>query len=201
MCHIDAVTEPIDGAPSLVDLQGLRRHGNWGMFHELGHNRQESTWTFDGTVEVTCNLFTLYSMEQLVHIEPWDHPWLQPHKTKASAYIAAGAHFGAWKSSPEMALVCYVLLQRRFGWDAYKSVFKRYVDLEDVPDSELGKVFTFEEQFSVVVGQDLRPFFRVWGWPVNEGDTHTPLSETMAHLPPAKVSADGQLLAPRQTRV
>ncbi|MCH7944796.1 MAG: hypothetical protein IIC73_02100, partial [Armatimonadetes bacterium] len=29
---------------------------NWGLWHELGHNHQQSDWTFSGAGEVTCNL-------------------------------------------------------------------------------------------------------------------------------------------------
>ena len=32
----------------------------WGQFHEAGNNHESSHRTFDGTVEVTVNLFTLY---------------------------------------------------------------------------------------------------------------------------------------------
>ena len=43
---------------------------NWGFFHEVGHQHQHRDWTFDGTVEVTVNLFTLYVYEFLCGIVP-----------------------------------------------------------------------------------------------------------------------------------
>lgn len=48
----------LDAAPRMVNLAALRSVGEWGLFHELGHNHQADAWTFDGTVEVTCNLFS-----------------------------------------------------------------------------------------------------------------------------------------------
>ena len=53
----------LDAAPRFVDLANLSTKGDWGMFHEMGHNHQHRDWTFGGTTEVTCNLFSLYCME------------------------------------------------------------------------------------------------------------------------------------------
>ncbi len=44
-------------------------------------------WTFEGTGEVTVNWFSLYTMQQLIGIEPWTHPWLKPHKAKIAEYL------------------------------------------------------------------------------------------------------------------
>ena len=52
--------EHFDGA---IDLEELERYGSWGIFHEIGHNHQQSDWTPDGTGEVTVNLFTCYVLE------------------------------------------------------------------------------------------------------------------------------------------
>ncbi len=48
----------LDAAPRMVDLATLLSKGEWGLFHELGHNHQSAAWTFDGTGEVTVNLFS-----------------------------------------------------------------------------------------------------------------------------------------------
>ena len=57
MTHLDAAT-------FMTDLKGLVDSG-WGPYHELGHNHQDGMWTFDGTGEVTCNVFTLYVLENV----------------------------------------------------------------------------------------------------------------------------------------
>ena len=46
----------LDQRSTVADPEALKK-GNWGFFHELGHNHQRPDWTFDGTGEVTCNLF------------------------------------------------------------------------------------------------------------------------------------------------
>ena len=35
----------------------------WGFHHEIGHNHQKTEWTFDGTGEVTNNIFSVYITE------------------------------------------------------------------------------------------------------------------------------------------
>ncbi|MEX0742171.1 MAG: M60 family metallopeptidase, partial [Phycisphaeraceae bacterium] len=55
----------MDVQRAFVDLQTLKNDGNWGFYHEIGHNHQSPEWTFDGTVEVTVNLFTLYVYEKV----------------------------------------------------------------------------------------------------------------------------------------
>lgn len=38
---------------------------NWGFYHEFGHNHQDYKWTVDYTVEVTCNIFSLYLINKM----------------------------------------------------------------------------------------------------------------------------------------
>ena len=58
----------LDQQANLVNTKHLRSECNWGFYHEVGHNHQVGDWTFDGTVEVTVNLFTLYVYEFLCGI-------------------------------------------------------------------------------------------------------------------------------------
>ena len=46
--------------------------GNWGFYHELGHNHQDYSWTINQTVEVTVNIYTTYIMERLHGIKIFD---------------------------------------------------------------------------------------------------------------------------------
>ena len=155
---------------------------------------------------MTCNLFTLYSMERVIGIVPWEHPWLQPHKRTADNYLAEGALFERWQSCPEMALVTYVQLQRRYGWAAFEAVFRRYAETQCQPATQLGKIHAFVRLFSQQVGADLRPYFAHWGWPVHDqpglGAASAGDGRDLDTLPPARLSRSGELRAgPRVTSV
>ena len=32
----------------ILDLNKMKTVGNWGLFHEIGHNMQRPEWTFEG---------------------------------------------------------------------------------------------------------------------------------------------------------
>ena len=55
----------MDVQKALVDYNHLTKEGDWGFYHEFGHNHQSPYWTFEGTTEVTVNYFSLYIMEKL----------------------------------------------------------------------------------------------------------------------------------------
>jgi hypothetical protein len=163
MTHLDAV-------PDMVSTERLRR-GTWGLLHELGHNHQVSDWTFDGTVEVTCNLFSLHAIDTIC--TPPDgsrgHPGVDSPPSLAR-HLAAGAPFDAWKRDPFLALHMYVQLERAFGWETYKRVFAEYRDLprDQRPRSEMDKRDQWMVRFSRACGHNLGPFFQAWGVPTSD---------------------------------
>ena len=53
----------------VVNVSYMSENGDWGMFHELGHNHQWMPSTLPGTTETGCNFASVYLMEDLVGIE------------------------------------------------------------------------------------------------------------------------------------
>ena len=52
-------------AEQAVDSKTLK-DGNWGFFHEYGHNNQHNLWSLPGTGETTCNLWSVYIYEEYI---------------------------------------------------------------------------------------------------------------------------------------
>lgn len=172
----------LDAAPRMVDVAGLSRDGDWGLFHELGHNHQDPTWTFDGTVEVTCNLFTLYVMETVCGRPPTTgHDALVGREARARAHVEAGAPFAAWQQDPFLALTTYVHLLEGFGWAKLREVLAGYRTLspDERPRSEEEKRDAWMVRYARAVGRDLGPFFTTWGVP-----TSAAARASIADLPP-----------------
>ncbi|MBN1916493.1 MAG: M60 family metallopeptidase [Verrucomicrobia bacterium] len=164
----------LDIAPVMVSKEAIlaNEHGGiWGLFHEMGHNHQSGDWTFDGTGEVTVNLFTLYVYETVCNRTTQQHPSLngEERAKKLAKYFDDGAKFGDWMSDPFLALIMYVQLKEAFGWEAFKKVFADYRDLPDVerPKADDEKRDQWMVRFSREVGKDLGPFFEAWGVPVS----------------------------------
>ena len=164
----------LDVAETLVDLDRIKANGHdgvWGFFHELGHNHQSGDWTFDGTGEVTVNLFTMYVYDTLLGGFPKDRRLDSPQWRKdVETYFQEGPSFEKWKQRPFLALVMYMQLQKAFGWEAYKKVFAEYRDLpkEERPKSDAEKRDQWMVRFSRTVGKNLGPFFVKWGVPVSK---------------------------------
>jgi len=158
----------VEHSVSLAEM----KQGSWGHFHELGHNHQVSDWTFDGTVEVTCNLFSLYCMETLCGKPPGQgHEAMQPEAVgkRLRGYLSSSDKFTRWKSDPFLALIMYHQLRAGFGWETYKRVFAEYRDLpkDQRPKTDEEKHDQWMVRFSKAAGKNLGPFFEAWGVPTS----------------------------------
>jgi len=159
------------------------KQGSWGHFHELGHNHQVGDWTFDGTTEVTCNLFSLYCMETLCGKPPGQgHDAMKPEAAdkRLRTYLSSSDKFNRWKSDPFLALIMYHQLRVGFGWETYKKVFAEYRDLpkDQRPKTDEEKHDQWLVRFSKATGKNLGPFFEAWGIP-----TSTAARDSIKSLP------------------
>jgi hypothetical protein len=165
----------LDAAATATDLARMQA-GSWGHFHELGHNQQVGDWTFEGTTEVTCNIFSLYISEKLCGKPPGaGHDAMEPARVaKRLAQHLRGEpekKFDRWKGDAFLALTMYHQLRVGFGWEAYQKVFAEYRDLPrgERPKTDQDKRDQWMVRFSRTVGRNLGPFFEAWGVPVTDG--------------------------------
>jgi hypothetical protein len=158
----------LDAADFGTDVKFLTEKGSWGHWHELGHNQQQTDWTFEGTGEVTENLFSLIVMEKVANQPVKD--WLAKQMPAAKKHIEAGAPFETWKSEPFLALTMYAQIQQAFGWEPYYKVFAIYRDLpeKDRPKNDDEKRDQWMVRMSRVLGRNLGPFFQAWGVPTTQ---------------------------------
>ena len=172
----------LDQQANLVNAGHLRSECNWGFYHEVGHNHQVGDWTFDGTVEVTVNLFTLYVYEFLCGIP------VAKNESGSAAFRAEqmarydfdNPNFEQWKREPFLALVMYEQMQQAFGWHAYREVFATYRALSDAerPKSDDEKRDQWLVRFARQVDRNLGPFFEAWGVSTSQA-----ARESIADLP------------------
>jgi hypothetical protein len=170
MAHLDVNRLLVD-APFIRSPFSPTRGQNWGFFHEVGHNHQSPDWTFEGTGEVTVNLFTLYLFEAICGQPVATNPWasLALRQRKMAEFDLSRPSFAAWKSDPFLALVMYVQLQQAFGWESYQKVFAEYRALAagERPRNDDEKRDQWLIRFSRQVRRNLAPFFAAWGIPVS----------------------------------
>jgi hypothetical protein len=157
-------------AKDIVNLDGLKAKGDWGFFHELGHNHQNPDWTFDGTGEVTVNLFTLYCMEKMCGIDPRQTRMSNDTTRAYSDWLKAGKPYDTWKSSPFLALEMFVRLQQAYGWETFEKLFANYRGLtaSERPKNDLQKRDQWCTRLSRVTGENIASVFDSWNIPISD---------------------------------
>lgn len=162
---------PLNEAKNAASLDAMKK-GTWGFYHEMGHNHQSGDWTFGGTVEVTCNLFSLYCLEKVCGLPRDGHPSIKPkpREQKMKNYFKDGGHFEDWKLDPFLALYMYMQMVDEFGWDPFKKVFAEYRDLPQGkhPKTDDEKHDQWLVRMSRATGKNLGPFFDAWKLPTSE---------------------------------
>ena len=170
MAHMDQAAHFVD-ATFLRSCQKDWRGSIWGMYHEVGHNHQSDHWTFDGTGEVTVNLFTLYVHEFLCGIGVADAGWPEPGGLTSPGDLQLRRqdfekqHLARWESEPSLGLLMYAQLLQEFGWEPFRRVFREYLDLpvDELPANDDEKRDQWLTRFSRTVGRNLAPFLDAWG--------------------------------------
>jgi hypothetical protein len=174
MTHLDVGATMLDPA-----ALGPKDKG-WGFWHELGHNHQIGDWTFEGTGEVTNNLWSLYVVERVAKKDLWAILRERDALKSAAKHLAEKGGFDAWKKDPFLALVMYAQVVDAFGWDAIKKAFAAYRDAPaaEEPRSDSEKRDVWLRRLSAATGRNLGPFFDAWGVPVTDV-----AKAAVAHLP------------------
>jgi hypothetical protein len=156
-------------AGQAVDSQSLKE-GNWGFFHEYGHNHQHNLWSLPGTGETTCNLWSVYIYEEYVGKDRDDtHGAIRPldRKQRVNSYFQGGARFESeW--SVWTALETYLMIQEEFGWEPFQKVFDEYNRLEpdDRPKGQQEINDQWVIRLSKACGKNLHPFWATWNLPM-----------------------------------
>ncbi|MCG8601397.1 MAG: M60 family metallopeptidase [Verrucomicrobiales bacterium] len=157
-------------AEQAVDSKTLK-DGNWGFFHEYGHNNQHNLWALPGTGETTCNLWSVYIYEEYVGKNRDEtHSAIRPlnRKQRLNAYFSNGARFqDEW--SVWVALETYLMIQEEFGWEPFQKVFDEYNRLE--PENRPKGQNQINDQWvirlSKACGMNLQPFWATWNLPMS----------------------------------
>ncbi|XP_060135202.1 TRPM8 channel-associated factor homolog [Zootoca vivipara] len=158
---------------SLTDVQHMYTKGAWGAIHELGHNQQKKGWGFPPhTTEASCNIWSVYVNETVLNIpRERAHPKLKPdsRKERVKNYIEGRAQLKDFKKWT--ALEPYLQLQEAFGWDPYIHIFTEYQAMTHIPTDNSSKMNLWARHFSQQVNKNLGPFFKAWGWPLEDNLT------------------------------
>ncbi|CAF1006076.1 unnamed protein product [Brachionus calyciflorus] len=155
----------------IFDLKKLMKNGNWGLFHELGHNMQRNEWTFDGTTEVTVNIFSLHAGHIVLNRNILEQKWPNDVKPYFETYFARQPTYDDFKNECGMALMMFIQLIKHFGWESMYEFMKTYEDdiknNSNLPQSEQDKINQWVLRYSKIVSRNIKPQFEMFGLPVS----------------------------------
>lgn len=156
MCHLVS-------APIITDLAKLRSNGDWGFFHELGHNHQSPMWSFPGQGEVTVNFFSLYCMEHIVG-KPCGtgHGNIDGEKL----FQCLDRRFADPPSAdPFDQLSAFIVLLRKYGWPPLQQTLASYQTAPVAPNSRVeARQAEFVRRYSRNAKADLTIYFARMGY-------------------------------------
>ena len=146
---------------SMVDLAKLSTKGDWGFFHELGHNHQRTDWTFPGQTEVTCNFFSLYCMEKLVGLPRGEgHGSIKDLDGNMAKRLGNPPNLGAFEQ-----LAPFMVLIRAHGWEPLRATLRSYAQTPGKGDLA-AKQNSFVVRYGQAAKVDVADFFGQLGYPI-----------------------------------
>ncbi len=160
-----------------LDLDSLRNDGDWGLFHELGHNHEAHAATFGGDfVEVNVNLFSMYLMQTLVGREMTAHPSLKNVDQLMQARLEPNAAGGPWQN-----LSIYVKTIQAFGWPAIHETLATYATRDGAEGikTRQDKIDQWVLRYSQHCHRNLAPYYSAFGLAPSKA-----IAEKLADLKP-----------------
>lgn len=159
------IMAPFGAGRDLVNLDYVKTKA-WGYWHELGHEYQQSAWTWSDVGEVTVNIFSLYMQEKFGN--PSELLKTKGGKTyyqRAVEFLAStdpNKRYGQTDNYDR--LVLFKQLQMAYGWDFFTRIFTTYREMpkDRLPKTNQEQIDTFAVTASSVAGHDLTEFFVKW---------------------------------------
>ncbi len=162
----------------VVNVTHMSENGDWGMFHELGHNHQWMPSTLPGTTETGCNFASVYLMEDLVGVE--GHGAVDPAQraSRMRGYFDDGSNISNW--SVWTALDTYLIIKEEWGWQPITQALTVYYTLPsaEVPRGDIEEFNAWVLHLSNATGYNLAPYHAAWGFPLTQATF-----DALEHLP------------------
>lgn len=170
----DRIVVPDDkSAELMLDADLLHAKGSWGHFHEMGHRHQFWGIDFDGTSEVTVNLFSMYVYDKVLHKGIYNHDAILNKEVvdkRIIDYLSKAPDYQKWSDDPFTALSMYIELIDEFGWEPFKTVHAKYrlLTADKYPKSNQDRIDLWFVSCSNATHTNLNAFFEVWKIPVSD---------------------------------
>lgn len=151
----------------MAKLDELLKAGHWGLWHENGHNFQQSKWKWGSQTEVSCNIniFKWYFRK----LGYWaEGSRLTAFQGVTQNYVSQDLPDKDFEKRSGDEQICpYIQLPYGLGWGVYKYLGIQNRVSKDFENSDQGKKDFLAKRVSEYAGANMLPFFDAWGIPVS----------------------------------
>lgn len=136
---------------------------NWGIWHESGHQRQQTPWKWESVTESTVNIYSLAaqkettgSLSNMNRFYPQMRTYLKSENNDFEA------------QNNDIKMMLFGQLGNTFGDDFYPTLHQYYREnkLSYVTDTE--RIQNFMLNASKITGYNLIPYFEKWGFAIED---------------------------------
>lgn len=158
-------------ADEQLDITHLLSDGEWGPYHEVGHNHQWRGYVLPMTTEVGCNFFSTYIVESLNHEAS---AGVRTCAAEIRNYMASPDYAGLG-DDPFLYLAYFTTWKNEFGWTALHNVLRSYSNGDGSLDnlSSEDRVDAFMIKMSQEGGKSVEKWADAWGVPLKNQTRHT----------------------------
>ncbi|WP_441248861.1 M60 family metallopeptidase [Kitasatospora sp. McL0602] len=154
------VCYPSDSIDEALNVSTLKE--SWGMWHELGHMHQQTSWTWDSVSEVTVNVYSLAVQRDAGRPTRLGQDGTPEAVRGYLARPAAERKYDAKDSDPFLQLAMFEQLRLAFGDGLFTDLHRLTRRAATADDAEQ----YFIVNASRVSGRNLIDFFTAWGLPI-----------------------------------
>ena len=151
-----------DAIQHVLDINKFTKDG-WGPWHEMGHQRQQTPWLWDGLGEVTTNIYSMSVQRAFGNKSRLENGTYE----KAFNYLNKPQSEKDYNKIDDVfvKLAMFWQLDLAFGEEFYPKLHQAYRSLpkDKLPKTSDEKIQAFIYNTSKVAKQNLLPFFDKWG--------------------------------------
>ncbi|WP_197914075.1 M60 family metallopeptidase [Listeria sp. PSOL-1] len=137
----------------------LKTNNGWGIWHESGHQRQQSPWKWSSVTESTVNIYSMAAQKEITGaITALDKYYPQMHNFLKSE------NKDFEKQNNDLKMVLFGQLANTFGEDFYPILHQYYRENKLPYGTDSERIQNFMLTVSNITGYNMVPYFEQWGF-------------------------------------
>ncbi|MFP7306469.1 M60 family metallopeptidase [Enterococcus faecalis] len=137
----------------------LNIDNGWGIWHESGHQRQQSPWKWGSVTESTVNIYSMAAQKEITgQVTAMDKYYPQMY-----TYLES-ENKDFEKQNNDLKMVMFGQLSNTFGEDFYPVLHQYYRENEFSYRTDNERIQNFIINVSNITGYNMVPYFEKWGF-------------------------------------